>query len=269
MSNSIIGDEVRKVSKRKSRIPQKRHNHSCALGKDESKDLESALTLNNEINYSSSGAHTWVRNKTGDIETFESKVDYSNVTDRESSTNSKCDLIGNGQSDLIGDGKSYINGDIQSGLFGDGKSELSGDRENALISEDCSNTNGTKCLGHLVSNSEIEVGDACMAGSDILTCYFCVQIFPSKNSLFQHMKQHPDLSSPCILKCPHCPRMFEKKGLLNGHLVSHSMDYKFPCTQCEARFKRFGDLNQHLLTHTGNKYFDSPSGDLQRFILFH
>lgn len=53
------------------------------------------------------------------------------------------------------------------------------------------------------------------------------------------------------ISCPHCPKVFSRRGNLQAHLLVHSGERPFTCEYCSSTFNHPSNLKKHTRMHLG------------------
>lgn len=101
-----------------------------------------------------------------------------------------------------------------------------------------------------------------------LSCKICKQYFPTKSTLYKHLRGHTSDEKP--FKCNECGQGFTLSSNLRQHRIIHRGYKPFQCEYCGKKFMRSNVYKQHRRIHTGeqmHKCDHCPSEFLQRYAL--
>ncbi|XP_055586412.1 zinc finger protein 490-like [Uranotaenia lowii] len=108
------------------------------------------------------------------------------------------------------------------------------------------------------------------------TCLICGEKFARLPHLNEHIQQvHAEVEYP-LLRCPHCPKTFINKSVLQRHVNVHTD--KFVCQICDRPFGTRGRLKAHLQdVHAEGRPFEckicqkgfKTESSLRRHSIFH
>ena len=101
-----------------------------------------------------------------------------------------------------------------------------------------------------------------------LACKICKQYFPTKSTLYKHLRGHSSDEKP--FKCMECGQGFTLSSNLRQHRIIHRGYKPFQCEYCGKKFMRSNVYKQHRRIHTGeqmHKCDHCPSEFLQRYAL--
>lgn len=101
-----------------------------------------------------------------------------------------------------------------------------------------------------------------------LSCKICKQTFPTKSTLYKHLRGHTSDEKP--FKCHECGQGFTLSSNLRQHRIIHRGYKPFQCEYCGKKFMRSNVYKQHRRIHTGEKMHKCdlcPSEFLQKYAL--
>ena len=101
-----------------------------------------------------------------------------------------------------------------------------------------------------------------------LSCKICKQSFPTKSTLYKHLRGHSSDEKP--FKCNECGQGFTLSSNLRQHRIIHRGYKPFQCEYCGKKFMRSNVYKQHRRIHTGEQMHKCdlcPSEFLQKYAL--
>ncbi|ESN96228.1 hypothetical protein HELRODRAFT_68515 [Helobdella robusta] len=102
------------------------------------------------------------------------------------------------------------------------------------------------------------------------TCPVCQKVLKGRNSYDSHvLRMHPNLKNkdaPPSYICPECGKVFNQKGNMYKHQLSHSSNLNFKCHHCNISFKYPEQLRRHMLWHNGGPKYECHLCD-RKFVL--
>lgn len=101
-----------------------------------------------------------------------------------------------------------------------------------------------------------------------LSCKICKQTFPTKSTLYKHLRGHSSDEKP--FKCNECGQGFTLSSNLRQHRIIHRGYKPFQCEYCGKKFMRSNVYKQHRRIHTGEQMHKCdlcPSEFLQKYAL--
>jgi len=105
-------------------------------------------------------------------------------------------------------------------------------------------------------------------GEHKLSCKICKQTFPTKSTLYKHLRGHSSDEKP--FKCNECGQGFTLSSNLRQHRIIHRGYKPFQCEYCGKKFMRSNVYKQHRRMHTGESMHKCdlcPSEFLQKYAL--
>lgn len=105
-------------------------------------------------------------------------------------------------------------------------------------------------------------------GEHKLSCKICKQSFPTKSTLYKHLRGHTSDEKP--FKCNECGQGFTLSSNLRQHRIIHRGYKPFQCEYCGKKFMRSNVYKQHRRIHTGEQMHKCdlcPSEFLQKYAL--
>ncbi|XP_066917719.1 uncharacterized protein [Clytia hemisphaerica] len=105
-------------------------------------------------------------------------------------------------------------------------------------------------------------------GEHKLSCKICKQSFPTKSTLYKHLRGHSSDEKP--FKCNECGQGFTLSSNLRQHRIIHRGYKPFQCEYCGKKFMRSNVYKQHRRIHTGEQMHKCdlcPSEFLQKYAL--
>ena len=118
------------------------------------------------------------------------------------------------------------------------------------------------------SDSGHSVVDEQLPSTRNLSCKICKKVFPTKSTLYKHLRGHPSDEKP--FKCSECGQGFTLSSNLRQHRIIHRGYKPFQCEYCGKKFMRSNVYKQHRRIHTGEQMHKCslcPSEFLQRYAL--
>ena len=76
-------------------------------------------------------------------------------------------------------------------------------------------------------------------------CEVCGKSYARKQSLVYHKETHFRGQLRKRFQCPHCPKAFQFKNILQSHQVIHTGERPFQCQLCETKFTHYSNLQRH------------------------
>ncbi|XP_065663265.1 zinc finger protein 484 isoform X1 [Hydra vulgaris] len=118
------------------------------------------------------------------------------------------------------------------------------------------------------SDSGHSIIDEQLPSTRNLSCKICKKVFPTKSTLYKHLRGHPSDEKP--FKCSECGQGFTLSSNLRQHRIIHRGYKPFQCEYCGKKFMRSNVYKQHRRIHTGEQMHKCslcPSEFLQRYAL--
>lgn len=85
------------------------------------------------------------------------------------------------------------------------------------------------------------------------TCVICLEQFQSHDSMTDHMKVHPVLTSP--IQCSLCYEKYENQSEIIKHGRYHEENVTYQCSVCDKKYPNGVEIIAHLLRHKNYKPF--------------